>query len=232
MFEKSLNIGNNNKDGFAIALAWPDTLCKQAGAWYDGFVSFLGINREGYYKVGHAAVVLIDKETQSCRYFDFGRYHAPHGFGRVRSDETDDDLKMSLRAVISADGQQVINIEEILKELHNRPSTHGSGQIYGSYTSIDYQRSLSQILRMQKQTFIPYGPFLPNGTNCSRFVNTAVLSGKPSLYDRLKLMVPLTVSPTPKWNVMAIGKEVYRFGGPVKQLNNIADQPKFQAVYS
>ena len=54
-------------DGFAIALAWPETLCKQAGAWYDYLLYYAGINRKGYYKVGHAAVVLVDDETQSCR---------------------------------------------------------------------------------------------------------------------------------------------------------------------
>jgi hypothetical protein len=31
--------------GFAIALAWPATWCKQSGAWYDPLTSFLGFSK-------------------------------------------------------------------------------------------------------------------------------------------------------------------------------------------
>jgi len=37
--------------GFAIALAFPDTYCKQAGAWYDNLLNWLGIANNNYYKV-------------------------------------------------------------------------------------------------------------------------------------------------------------------------------------
>ncbi len=49
----------NKHTGFAIALAWPQTYCKQPGAWYDPITLLLGINKNNYYKVGHAALVLI-----------------------------------------------------------------------------------------------------------------------------------------------------------------------------
>jgi hypothetical protein len=79
--------------GFALALAWPETLCKQAGSWYDYHMHYLGINKKGYYKVGHSALVLVNQSSGNCQYFDFGRYHAPHGLGRVRSERTDNDLR-------------------------------------------------------------------------------------------------------------------------------------------
>ena len=49
--------------GFAIALAWPETFCKQAGAWYDFFMEKIGISLNNHYKVGHAAVVLVDGQS-------------------------------------------------------------------------------------------------------------------------------------------------------------------------
>ena len=54
-----------SKEGFAIALAWPQTWCKQAGSWYEGITRFLGFNQNGYYQAGHAAIVLVEL-TGTC----------------------------------------------------------------------------------------------------------------------------------------------------------------------
>ncbi|MDQ3395429.1 MAG: hypothetical protein M3512_15145, partial [Bacteroidota bacterium] len=72
---------SNRKKGFAILLAWPETFCKQAGGWYDPLLSWLGISKNHYYRVGHAAVVLVNGFNGSLQYFDFGRYHSPYGYG-------------------------------------------------------------------------------------------------------------------------------------------------------
>ena len=50
----------NKNSGLAIALAWPQTYCKQPGSWYDPVTEWLGINKNNYYRAGHAATVLID----------------------------------------------------------------------------------------------------------------------------------------------------------------------------
>lgn len=192
-------------DGFAVALAWPETYCKQAGSWYDIPMYYLGINRNGYYKVGHAAVLLIDDETGSCGYFDFGRYHAPFQHGRVRSAKTDTDLKILTKALIDREKKEIINLKDILSELYENPSTHGTGTIYASYARIRLKDTLSYIRNLQEKEFIPYGPFIPYGTNCSRFVNRVIQAGKPGLFKGLILSLPLTISPSPMWNVTAIG---------------------------
>ena len=199
-------------NGFAIALAWPETSCKQAGGWYDTLLYYLGINRNGYYKVGHAALVLVDDETRGCRYFDFGRYHAPHGHGRVRSEETDHDLKVITKANISKDGKEMLNLEEILTELYNNPSTHGSGEIFGSVVRINYTEAIKFTIQLQKKELITYGPFMPGGTNCSRFVNSAIRAGKPVLSKRIKLNLPPMLTPTPLWNLAAVGGQTSRIG--------------------
>jgi len=54
------------KTGFAIALAWPETNCKNAGSWYDELMELLGISKNHHYKVGHAALILISKDTNNA----------------------------------------------------------------------------------------------------------------------------------------------------------------------
>lgn len=207
-------------NGIAIALAWPETLCKKAGAWYDAPLKWVGINKNNYYKVGHAAIVLVDSKTGTCHYFDFGRYHAPYQHGRVRSAITDHDLEIKTKALVSKN-RELINYTEILLELFNNESCHGSGKLYASYCSINFENAFQQANEMQNSSPIPYGPFLPNGTNCSRFVNTILRSGKPSLSYRFILAYPKTLSPTPIGNIKAlsnysivnanfINKEIYK----------------------
>jgi len=191
------------KIGFAIALAWPETYCKQAGAWYDPIMNFLGINTNFHYKVGHAAVILVDSISGECHYFDFGRYHAPFGHGRVRNQTTDNDLIIRTKAIISDFGS-IENIHEILSELYHNPSCHGSGIIQASYTKIRFDRALNTALKMQQKSPWNYGPFIWNGTNCSRFVRTVILSGKPRVLKAFRLRFPLTLSPTPIGNVRSL----------------------------
>lgn len=190
-------------NGIAIALAWPETLCKQAGAWYDKPLKWLGINKSNYYKVGHAAIVLINNENGDCHYFDFGRYHSPYQHGRVRSAYTDHDLEMKTKAIVLDNGK-LKNYNEILLELFCNESCHGSGKLHASYCHVNFQHAYNKANEMQSVSPIPYGPFLPNGTNCSRFVNTIILAGRPEWFYRLVLASPKTLSPTPIGNVKAL----------------------------
>lgn len=188
------------RNGFAIAIAWPETLCKQPGSWYDAPMQWIGVNKDNYYKVGHAAVVLINASGK-CHYFDFGRYHAPFQYGRVRDAETDHDLEIKTQAVVRED--EVVNFSEILSELYFNSSCHGSGTLHASYCKINFGKAHNKAKMMQRAP-IPYGPFKVNGTNCSRFVNTVILAGKPGLLYRFLLNYPKTLSPTPIGNVMAL----------------------------
>ena len=194
---------NNAVDGFAIALAWPETLCKQAGAWYDGLMYMLGINRNGYYRVGHAAIVLVNAKTGKCHYYDFGRYHAPHGKGRIRSEVTDHDLKIKCIAKINRRKNVISNLPEILKELAHNGSTHGTGTIHGALFKIDFEKAQDFIGKMQTSDFLPYGPFRIKGTNCSRFVNTVLQKSGISLAQKLYLKLPWMITPTPMFNLKA-----------------------------
>jgi hypothetical protein len=199
---KSENINQNNKmrRDRAIVLAWPETLCKRAGAWYDGLMEGLSLCKDGYYKVGHAAIVLVDGRSGDAYYFDFGRYHAPKGYGRVRDCTTDHDLKIHTKIIFDEE-DEILNLEELLGELSMNASCHGDGELRGSEVEIDFNESYQCAKEMQSSDFIPYGPFVANGTNCSRFVQNVALSGMPMSSRKVLMRFPLTLSPTPLWNV-------------------------------
>ena len=197
-----------NHTGFAIAIAWPELYCKQSGGWYEPLTQLLGLNRNNYYKAGHAALVLIDISNRKCHYFDFGRYHSPFDHGRVRGSITDHDLEMKTIPLISSDGKTIENYTNILNELQLNPACHGEGNIHASYCQIDFKTAFSKVIQMQDTHHWPYGPFRYKGSNCSRFVNTAILAGRPDFWQkvRLKWFVPLT--PTPLNNVNSLKNKI------------------------
>jgi hypothetical protein len=166
----------NDNSGFAIALAWPATYCKEPGAWYDPLSRWLGISKNNYYKAGHAALVLVDRKNEKCHYFDFGKYHAPIWHGRVRSGETDHDLKMKTVPKISESGDVLLNFNEILAELQQNSACHGEGQLVASYDRIDFQMAYKKAVNMQHLSPLPYGPFISGGSNCSNQLTEALLT--------------------------------------------------------
>ena len=202
---------------FALIIAWPDTFCKQAGAWYDSIIQPLGFGTEGYYKVGHAAVVLINQKGD-CEYFDFGRYHTPYGKGRVRGVKTDHELKLHTKIEFSEDGNPIL--DGLYNELNGNQACHGEGMLRAGYVSIDYSKSLSYIQSLQEHDYIPYGPFVKSGTNCSRFVRNVVLKGAQKRSLKVKLRLPWMLTPSPLWNVKSVGEYIIDTENSVEQINS------------
>jgi hypothetical protein len=154
--------------------------------------------------VGHSAVLLVEKQSGNCHYFDFGRYHSPKGKGRVRSKETDHDLTVHTKAIIRQN--QVENLDLIVEELSFNESTHGQGDLLASLTEIDFDKAMQLVKKRQSKTFTDYGPFILKGTNCSRFVQSVLLAGKPKLTNRVKLQFPYMVTPTPLYLVKCLSE--------------------------
>ena len=94
------------QEDFIITIAWPEGMVTESGSWYDKFAS-----TNGKYRVGHSAVVLINSKTKKSHYFDFGRYHTPEGYGRVRDVVTDEDLSIIDPEIKSG---EILNIKDIL----------------------------------------------------------------------------------------------------------------------
>lgn len=182
-----------------IALAWPDTKVVCEGKWYDEPMRWVGAIKNGYYNAGHAAFLLIDNSTGSIQYFDFGRYHTPMKYGRVRSQLTDPDIEIQHKAIIN-DGV-ITNLEEVLLERYNNKACHGTGRLTAAIVkNIDYKKALNKVLKMQEREAIYYGPFEFGGTTCSRLVAQVVLASTKDWLTKLMIVLPYTVSATPRSN--------------------------------
>ena len=187
---------------FIITLAWPEGMVSAPGAWYDKIAS-----NKGKYRVGHSAMVLINSETSKSHYFDFGRYHTPKGYGRVRDVETDADL-----CVIDAEikNGKLVNIKDILLHLSLIKATHGEGKMYASVIiGVNFANAYSVAKNIQSKGALPYGPFVRKGTNCSRFVASIIRSSGPSFIKKIRLLFPFCISPSPKRNVSISNHNYY-----------------------
>ena len=181
--------------GFAIALAWPQTYCKRAGSWYDLFTKFWKFRHGDYYQVGHSAIILID-EHGTCKYYDFGRYHTPYQYGRVRSEATDHELEIRTKAIVKAD--QIQNFKEILQEIFENENCHGEGDLHASYLKINFAKAETKISKFLKKECHKYGPLIWNGTNCSRFVQSILLAGIYKNRNHFwKVLLAPSISATP-----------------------------------
>jgi hypothetical protein len=191
------------REDFIIVLAWPEGLVAASGSWYDKYFA-----KNGKYRVGHSALALVIKKTKKVEYLDFGRYHTPDGFGRIRDTETDPDAGIKQKAIIN--GDKINNIEEILIEISNNKSYHGEGTLYASVISgVNCSKAYNYAKKWQKNGAIPYGPFVRNGTNCSRFVATISRKAEPAFLKKLRLKFPFTISPSPKRNVSIANTNYY-----------------------
>ena len=188
---------------FIIVLAWPEGETTAAGAWYDSFCA-----TNGKYRVGHSALILINSENKELLYFDFGRYHTPTGFGRVRDKETDPDIGIPISAEI--EDNRIKNIKEILVHTKNKKANHGEGKLYASILkNVNFISSYKFAKKIQEKGIIPYGPFVPKGSNCSRFVSATIRKSNPSLIKNLRLQFPFSLSPSPKRNVSISNNNYY-----------------------
>ena len=115
-----------NTQGTIIALAWPDTKVVKEGKWYDHPMRWFGFLKDNHYNAGHAALLLVNHNTGRVEYFDFGRYHTPYQYGRVRDRVTDPDVAIQLTANVQ-DGE-IMNIEELLSDRFNNKACHGDGR--------------------------------------------------------------------------------------------------------
>ena len=168
--------------------------------WYDRITYSLGFLQNGKYRAGHSAVLLVSTKNGKVFYFDYGRYHTPIGFGRVRDEKTDHELKIT--NVADCNNSGISNIEAILLEIANNKSNHGKGKMYASILlGADFKKGYKYAKIMQKKGAIPYGPFIKSGTNCSRFVASVMQVANSSLIKKLRLKYPFCISPSPKRNV-------------------------------
>jgi len=192
---------------FIVILAWPEGMVNSAGSWYDRILLSIlrnlprkKLSKNGQYRVGHSALILVNSETNKLHYMDFGRYQNPEGFGRVRDAETDPDIGISLLADIKHGN--IININDILIEIANKEATHGVGTLYASVLKeMNFNNGYHYAKKMQEKGALAYGPFVRKGSNCSRFVSKIIRKSGISLVKRLRLKIQANITPSPKRNI-------------------------------
>ena len=74
---------------------------------------------------------------------------------------------------------------------------------------MNFRSAFNYAKKWQEKGAIPYGPFVLNGTNCSRFVATICRKAEPSFLKKIRLKFPFTISPSPKRNVSILNKNYY-----------------------
>ncbi|MFL0353967.1 DUF6695 family protein [Xanthomarina sp. GH4-25] len=208
--------------GIIITLAYPETVVRISDEWYLRYLHYLGIGKKNYVRAGHAALVLIDKETGVLEYYDFGRYITSQPNGRVRSKVTDSELEFHLVAKIKE--AAIVNLHEILEYLATNPKlTHGKGTMYASVCNlVDYRLAKNYITNMQEKQFVRYAVFKNEASNCARFVTEVLIASvtNSSIVKRLRRSKWFTPSTIGNVVISASNKKVYQLSETGKFINN------------
>lgn len=217
----------------AIPIAWPDQTARGDELWM-AILKKLGIVKNLNFKVGHAAIVLIERKTGNLRYFDFGRYIVPRGFGRARSSEFDPRLELISKARFSED-HQLMNFEEILVELSKKESaTHGAGRLLCSIAeNVSFQKGVEYAESLVDKGPILYGAIAPNNNSCSRYVAQILVNAMEKSDRRCnKIFFPECLKASPTSNVVNAveDNEIYCFHNGVLEKKKMGrwESLKFQ----
>ncbi|MGH2622966.1 MAG: DUF6695 family protein, partial [Sphingobacterium sp.] len=187
----------------AIPIAWPDQTARGDELWFS-FFKRIGIVKNLNFKVGHAAIVLVERSSGDLFYFDFGRYITPRGYGRARSYNFDPRLKLKTKAEFSADNE-LLNLESILAELGSLEKyTHGGGRLLCSICKeISFKKGVEYAEKIVNLGPIPYGALAPNNNSCSRFVAQILVESMLKSDKRVKkILYPESLKASPTSNVI------------------------------
>jgi hypothetical protein len=189
-----------NTSGLAIVLAWPYTTARGDERWYR-LLKMAGIVKNLNFRVGHAAMVLVEAATGQLHYYDFGRYITPRGLGRARAAWSDPKLTLHTKAQISQTGE-IENLWDIAEELKNIASaTHGIGPLYFSVSEpLHFPSSKKKADEWVHRGSTPYGALARGNNSCSRYVWQVVAAGWRS--RRWTHRLHETLFPSPISNVV------------------------------
>jgi len=191
-----------NNTGIILVMAYPETIVTVSEEWFSPYLRFIGVGKKNYVRAGHAALVLINKETGFLEYHDFGRYITPEPNGRVRGKDTDNELDFP--KVAQLEGNKIINLNDILKFLGTHPKlTHGEGKLIASVCDeVDYDLARRHITMMQQREFIRYAAFIKDACNCARFVTDSLIASVTNKKIKKKLIKSKLFTPSTIGNVV------------------------------
>jgi len=190
-------------DGIIIILSYPDTVVRPAyGEFSSKIWPLFGVGGKHAVQAGHAAFLLIKKDSSEIEYFDFGRYITSFGKGRVRSKETDPELYIPVNAKFEKG--TLSNLKEILLWVEKHPEkSHGEGRLIATINfEISFSKAKKSIELRINQKEIPYGAFIKGGTNCARFVTDTIIASSTDKKIRSLLKKSNLFTPSPIGNVI------------------------------
>jgi len=200
-----------NNTGIILTLAYPETIVRVSEEWFSPFLRYLGVGKKNYLRAGHAALVLINKETGLLEYYDFGRCITPQPNGRVRGRYTDNELHIPLVAQIEND--EIINLNIILEFLATHPKlTHGEGKMLASVCNVvDYKKAKAYINEMEEKHFVRYAAFIKDACNCARFVTEALIASVTDNIIKKNLENSKWFTPSTVGNVLLANTQAHTF---------------------
>ncbi len=217
----------------AIPIAWPDQTARGDEAWMK-VLKKIGLVKNLNFRIGHAAIVLIERKTGAIHYADFGRYITPRGMGRARTTRFDPALRIHTRAEFNEHGE-MLNLEELLSEMESLEAyTHGAGRLVGAICEgISFAKALEFAEKTVEQGLIPYGALAPKNNSCSRYVAQILAAGLPKNDPRVgKILYPEFIKPSPMSNVVNApkNKEIFILsaGKLIKKTFNRRQSFRFQ----
>ncbi len=187
----------------AIPLAWLDQTARGDELWMS-FFKKLGVVKNLNFKVGHAAIVLVERKSGLIKYYDFGRYIVPRGYGRARSAEFDPRLKIDTKAQFDENGE-LQNLNAILLELRAKEAaTHGGGKLLCSVSyHISFEKAVKFAEDLVDQGPILYGALAARNNSCSRYVAQILVEGMEPGDKRIqKILYPENIKASPTSNVV------------------------------
>jgi len=203
----------------AIVIAWPQCTAR-ADESLAIFLRKAGLVKNLNFRVGHAAICLINPQTNEVLYYDFGRYITPRGYGRARSKYTDPQLALEIKAEFN-DERDLLNVAEIAAELDSKSKyTHGIGPLVFSVSkTINFIKAKAYADDMVMKGYFEYNGLYKSASNCARYVTETMKAANEDGTVGTKLKYPLTVRPTPLFNVVAAKTQdtIYSFEGGTLQ---------------
>lgn len=187
----------------AIPIAWPDQTARGDELWFK-VLKRVGIVKNLNFRIGHAAILLIEHRTGQVLYYDFGRYICPRGYGRARSAAFDPRLYIQTQAKFS-EQQALLNLEEILAELQQmEEATHGGGRMLCSLSEhISFKKAMAFAEALVNKGPVPYGAIAPGNNSCSRYVAQILIAGMETKDKRIsKILFPESLKASPTSNVV------------------------------
>lgn len=192
-----------NSLDLALVIAWPDKTARGDERWM-ALLKRLGIVKNLNFRVGHAAIILVDRQSGLLAYYDFGRYVTPRGYGRARSAESDPRLVLATRAQVEANGH-IGNLQAILTELYEMEyATHGGGRLFFSVaTGLSYTAASRFARKIVEDGPVKYGAIARGNNSCSRFVAQVLLAGWSATNPaKRRVKYPESLKPSPMSNVV------------------------------